>query len=387
MKEKRPVRRIILSIIAIAVIIAMVAVMILASVRAEETQPDTHPAVTIDTSGHEETFEEKNLPANESSGTEGADPDIDKEKNANDADESVTGTEKDPSDGIKTVGSENAGPDSTLLHVRQRPCVIKGYKDIPDIKSKYAVVMDADANAIIAGKQPGARMFPASLTKVMTLLTAVDFLPDMNRTFTISLEESDYFYSQNASVAGYAPGEPAKASEMLYGLILPSGADCALGLAKVTAGSMETFTTLMNLEGIKMGLRDSHFSNTSGLHDESNYSTALDLSVIFRYAMDNELCRKVLGTPSYKTEKTAAHPDGIELWSHTFSYMTGVDMGGFEVIAGKTGFTTEAGACMVTAASREDKTYIVVTGYALNSRDMCSDHIDIYKRIAEGKLK
>ena len=248
------------------------------------------------------------------------------------------------------------------------------------------MVMDADSNTVIAGKQAAKRIFPASMTKVMTLLTAVDFLEDMDSTFALTLEESDDFYRQNASVAGYAPGEPAKAKDMLYGLILPSGADCALGLANVTAGSMATFTKLMNLECIKMGLKDTHFTNTSGLHDDNNYTTPLDMAVIYRYALDNELCKNVLGTASYTTEKTKEHPDGISLWSHTFAYMTDVDMGGFQVTGGKTGFTTEARACMVTSAEKDGHTYIVVTAYGLNSREMCADHIAVYKALAEGRL-
>ena len=178
MKEKRPVKRIVLSIIAIAVIIAMVAVMIVASVRAEEPEPETHPAPGT------ETIEETMVSEQETKATESI--------------TEVVNTATDATDAAEPVNK-----DSTLL-------------------------------------------------------------PDLDRTFMLTLEESDDFYRQNASVAGYMPDEPAKASDMLYGLILPSGADCALGLANVTAGNMEAFTTLMNLEGKKMGLWDSNFTNTSG---------------------------------------------------------------------------------------------------------------------------
>lgn len=365
MKEKRPVKRILLSIIAIAVIVAIITISIVAAVRAEEVQVDTHPALITEAFREDESEAPKETTF------------------VNTMQDKKTEPDNISSD---YYAGENVNNDSTLFHYRQRPFISKDYKTLDDIKSKYAVVMETDTNTVIAGKQAVVRMFPASLTKVMTLLTAVDFLPDMNKVFSLTLEESDSFYRQNASVAGYLPGEPAKALDMLYGLILPSGADCALGLANVTAGSMETFTGLMNLECLKMGLMDSHFSNTSGLHDDNNYTTALDLAVIFRYALDNELCKRVLGTPYYKTDKTNEHPEGIDLWSHTFSYMTDVDMGGFIVTAGKTGFTTEAGACMVTAAEKDGNTFIVVTGFAPNSRDMCSDHIEIYKRIADGKI-
>ena len=384
MKEKRSTgKRIVLSIIAIAVIVAIVTISIVAAVMAEEAHEDTHPVQSTETQDeNSKAAPDENSEAMPEQGTSG---NITENTAASGQQSEADIREQEPTP-ERTVGSENVNADSTLLHYRQRPGISREYKQLPDLKSKYAVVMDADTNTLIAGKQAGIRMFPASLTKVMTLLTAVDFLPTMDRTFSITLEESDAFYRENASVAGLLPGEPAKASDMLYGLILPSGADCALGLANVTAGNMETFTKLMNLEGAKMGLKDSHFSNTSGLHDENNYTTAYDLAVIFRYALDNELCKKVLGTPSYTTEKTGEHPEGIPLWSHTFSYMTGVDMAGFEVIAGKTGFTTEAGACMVTAAKRDNRTIIVVTGFAPNSRDMCADHIEVYKGIAEGRI-
>jgi len=254
MKEKRSTgKRIVLSIIAIAVIVAIVTISIVAAVMAEEVHEDTHPAQSTETIDEgskaepsEGTYEETTAATTEAV-TESA------------SDTGASAASDRSENNQITVGSANVTGESTLLHYRQRPGISREYKQLPDLKSKYAVVMDADTNTLIAGKQAGIRMFPASLTKVMTLLTAVDFLPDMNRTFAITLEESDAFYRENASVAGFLPGEPAKASDMLYGLILPSGADCALGLANVTAGNMETFTKLMNLEGAKWGLKTRYF--------------------------------------------------------------------------------------------------------------------------------
>ena len=365
--EKKNGKRIVLSVIAIAVIAAMVSIMILSAVRAEDGVPqsesvhDSHGATKEQA---ESEIKETAIPVQDQTSTAAQ-----KEK------------QDIPEEEQEVKEMKRPGGDSSVAHIRRRPGVSPDYKKIEKIGSEFAVVLDADKNEIVAGKQAAKRMFPASLTKVMTLVTAVDFLESMDAEFSLTLEESDFFYREQAAAAGYEPGEKALAGDMLYGLILPSGADCALGLAKVTAGDEKRFADLMNLEAVKMGLRDTHFTNPVGLHDDQNYSTPIDLAVIYRYAMDNELCRKVLGTPDYTMEKTKEHPEGLQVWSHTFGFMTGVDMNGFTVTGGKVGYTQEARSCFVTSAEKNGRTFIVVTGYGQGNSGMCADHIEIYKNL------
>ena len=372
--ENKKGKRIILSVIAIAVIAAMVSIMILSAVRAEDATVQPQAKEQEQTETQPQTEAEKQTEAQKQTETQ--------KQTGEQQTETTQQAETAAPEPEEVLELKHVGENSGFTHVRPRPSVSPDYKKIEKIGSEFAVVLDADNNMIVAGKQAGKRMFPASLTKVMTLVTAVDFLEDMNKEFRLTLEESDYFYRQQAATAGYEPDEKALAGDMLYGLILPSGADCALGLSKVTAGEEKKFVDLMNLEAVKMGLKDTHFANPVGLHDEQNYSTPIDLAIIYRYAMDNELCRKVLGTPDYTMEKTKEHPEGLQVWSHTFAFMTGVDMNGFTVTGGKVGYTEEARSCFVTSAEKNGRTFIVVTGYGQGNSGMCADHMEIYKNLA-----
>lgn len=277
----------------------------------------------------------------------------------------------------KVIEEVNSG--STFLNLRDRPVISEKYRKIENISSEYAVLLDEETNTVLAGKGAVRRVYPASLTKVLTLISALDLAIDTNVTAELTGEDISGLYEREASVAGFTAGEKIPFKDLLYGLILPSGADAALGIEKAVAGGKEMFSVMMNIEAFKMGLKDSKFTESTGLHNKNNYSTPLDLAVIFSYALDNKTGREVLSTPHYKIEDLDKHPEGLEVWSHTFSYMSDVDMGGFTITAGKTGYTGEAKVCMMTEAQKDGHKYILVTLFAPNSRTMCEDHINIYK--------
>lgn len=277
----------------------------------------------------------------------------------------------------KEIKKVNSG--STFLNFRNRPVISENYRKIENISSEYAVLLDEDTNTVLAGKGATRRVYPASLTKVLTLISALDLVEDTSATAKLTGDDISGLYEREASVAGFVAGEKIPFKGLLYGLILPSGADAALGIEKAVAGNKNLFSAMMNIEAYKMGLKDSNFSESTGLHNKINYSTPLDLAVIFNYALDNKTGREVLSTPYHKIEGLDKHPEGLEVWSHTFSYMSDVDMDGFTITAGKTGYTGEAKVCMMTEAQKDGHKYILVTLFAPNSRTMCEDHINIYK--------
>ena len=290
----------------------------------------------------------------------------------------LSGTSVIRAEEVKSLEKVNA--ESTFMNIVSRPVISENYRKIENIASEYAVLLDEDTNTVLAGKGAVRRVYPASLTKVLTLITALELAPDVNTAAQITGEELSGLYAREASLAGFAAGENIPFKELLYGLILPSGADAALAIEKAVAGEKNLFIAMMNLEAYKMGLKDSRFSDSTGLHNKNNYSTPLDLAVIFRYALANNAAREVLSTPYHKAENLERHPDGLEMWSHAFTYMSGVeDMGGFTITAGKTGYTGEAKVCMMTEAEKDGHRYILVTLFAPNSRTMCEDHINIYK--------
>ncbi len=222
------------------------------------------------------------------------------------------------------------------------------------VNAEYAVLVDVTENRIVAQKRPDARVYPASVTKVMSLLVAVENATDMTQTYEMSYEFLDALYWQQATVAGFSSGEQVTVKDMLYGCILPSGADATIGLANLLAGSEEAFATMMNAKAADLGLKNTHFVNSSGLHDDDHYTTALDMAVLLAAAMQDDTCREVLSTYQYTTAPTSQHPDGLLLTSTMFSRMYGTEPEGATIIAGKTGYTTEAGHTMASYAKGDD---------------------------------
>lgn len=238
---------------------------------------------------------------------------------------------------------------------------------VPDITygndAACAIIIDKSTNKVIAARNPHQRAYPASTTKIMTLLVAVENITDLNDTFTMTYAITDPLFVQEASVAGFLNDETIPLIDMLYGVILPSGADACVGLAIKLAGSEDAFVELMNEKVKELGLKNTHFANTVGLHDEENYTTAYDMAVMINAAMENELCRKILSTYQYTTSVTPQHPEGILLTSTLFSHMYGSEPETATIVGGKTGFVNESGYCIASFGEGKlsGKEYIAVT--------------------------
>ena len=249
-----------------------------------------------------------------------------------------------------------------------------------EIDSQYAIVMDLTNNVILAEKDPHAVISPASMTKVLTLLVAAEHVEDLDDTFTMTIDITDYAYVNDCSVVGLMVGETVSVRELLYGTILPSGADAALGLAAYVSGSHEAFVELMNEKLDELGLSETaHFTNCVGLYHEDHKCTVQDMALIMRAAMENELCREVLKARVYETLPTEDHPDGQILSNWFLRRIEDKDNGDIEVVGAKTGYVTESGSCAVSAG--EDSSgnrYIIATGDAAGSWKCIYDHVKLY---------
>lgn len=294
-------------------------------------------------------------------------------------------TKTAPSETLKNVAkSTDAGQSindvisgTSLLRYATRNDDTKSLK----IDSDYGILINLDTMSVVADKKGDDRIFPASMTKVMTLIVAVENLKDLNETFTFTNELIDPLVNEEASRAGFEPNETVPIRDLLYGTVLPSGADATTALAEVVAGNEREFVKLMNKKANEMGLMNTHFMNTSGLHDEYHYSTCHEMALILNYAMQNELCAKILSAVQYTTTKTPQHPDGIELYSTMFSRMYGNEAVGVTIKAGKTGYTTEGGNCLVSYAVKDDGTrYILTTAHASGQWVPTYDAIHAYAK-------
>lgn len=249
-----------------------------------------------------------------------------------------------------------------------------------DLASDYMVIVNMDTDTVLGGKDENVQMYPASMTKVLTLLVCCENITDWNDTCALTQEAADKCYTNDGSVAGFAVDEQVPLKDVLYGLILPSGADAAYMLADYVGGSEEGFVEMMNEWCTDHGITTAHFTNPVGFHSEDHYCTALDMERIFAAALENEVAYQVLTTSVYTTQPTDAHPDGITLSSWFLSSIPDYDTGTATVLAVKTGYTEVALNCAVSYAVGEDGTrYICVTAHADGAGNTIADHALIYK--------
>lgn len=249
------------------------------------------------------------------------------------------------------------------------------------IDSSYAVLIDLQTDTILAEKGAHTIISPASMTKLMTLLVAAEHVQDLDDTFTMTIDITDYCYVNGCSVVGLDIDETVSIRELLYGTILPSGADASLGLAVYVAGSHEAFVEMMNQKAEELGIAETtHFTNCVGIYDEAHTSTVYDMAVILKAAMDNELCREVLRARTYETVPTTAHPEGQILSNWFLRRIEDHVPSTFEVTGAKTGYVVQSGSCAASCGENAGGgQYICVTGDAGSSWRCIFDHVALYE--------
>lgn len=252
-----------------------------------------------------------------------------------------------------------------------------------ELSSKYAIVIDLTGEEILAAKEAFTVMYPASMTKILTVLVAAEALAgeeSLDETVTIDLSITDYCYVNECSVAGFVRDETVTVRELFYGTILPSGADAALALARYTAGSHEEFVDLMNAKVEELGLSETaHFTNCVGLFNERNVCTVYDMAMILRAAMENELCREVLTTKIHTIEANDLHPEGMILSNWFLRRIEDYVPDGMEVIGAKTGYVSAAGSCAASIAQTDEgDLFICVTANTTSSKQCVQDHVQLY---------
>ena len=182
--------------------------------------------------------------------------------------------------------TEPPQPEAPVIPQIQRPVSTDATVTLGDaVDSQYAVLITADTSTVIAQKDRNARIHPASLTKIMSLIVAYEAIDDLSETFCVTSNIIDPLYLAEATLAGFAPGEEVTVQDLLYGMILPSGAEASVSLAIHTAGSEEAFVERMNEKAKEMGLTSTHFTNCSGLHDADHYCSCPAMAMILPYAL------------------------------------------------------------------------------------------------------
>lgn len=233
-------------------------------------------------------------------------------------------------------------------------------EDTEQLSSHSALMIDLDEGRICYSKNQNEKLPVASLTKIMTALTVIEKSDSLDAEYTFNGDIIGRMTASHASVAGFEAGETVSVRDLLYGIMLPSGGDAALGAAEYIAGDEKSFVALMNRRAKQIGMKNTHFSDVTGLDDTDNYSTAADMALLFSKALENETFFEIVTSDTYLTTATEQHENGILLQSTLTEPMKEYALEG-KILGGKTGYTTGAGLCLASYAEVEGHRYILVT--------------------------
>lgn len=244
------------------------------------------------------------------------------------------------------------------LKIEPNPSVsISSYKLI----SPNAILIRLKDHAILMQKNSEEKIYPASLTKIMTAIVAIKNLLNLNEEITLTNSTFKGLYEADASMAGFQPGEKVSAIDLLYGVLLPSGAESCIGLADQIAGSEQGFVKMMNQKAADLGMDNTHFENVTGLHNENHYTTVKDLSILLSYALQNDTFREIFTSSSHSTQPTNKNPSGITFYGTMFEELNNQNIIDGKILGGKTGYTDEAGLCLASLAKVGKQEYILIS--------------------------
>ncbi|MBU5426867.1 D-alanyl-D-alanine carboxypeptidase [Tissierella pigra] len=262
------------------------------------------------------------------------------------------------------IGKNNQQIESPIKNQETRIYEESNQIIVDDLYSSNAILISLDDNEILLDKSSDERIYPASLTKIMTAIVAIENLPDLDEEIYLSEDMFEKLYSENASMAGFLPNEKVPAIDLIYGVLLPSGAESCIGLADAIAGSEKSYVKLMNEKAEELEMNDTHFINSTGLHHRNHYTTVNDIAKLLKYALQNNIFREVYTSKRYTTKATNLHSDGITFQSTMFKKMDTEDINNGTIKGGKTGYTGEAKLCLASLAKIDGKEYILVTANA-----------------------
>ena len=248
------------------------------------------------------------------------------------------------------------------------------------VGSEYALFINADTNTVLAEKGSAEAIYPASMTKVLTLLVASQNIDDPSDEFTVTQELIDPHYRRGDTITCYRAGDVCTLLDLFYGAALRSSADATSGLAIAAGGTEEEFIAMMNEACGTLELSDhAFFTNTSGLFDRNHTCSLLDMAAIMRAAMDDELCARVMSTVRYVTAPTEDAPEGLTFENKYLRWFQEKQPEGATVLACKNGYVQQAQNCLVSYGVNEaGEHFICVTAKGHNAETMMGDQRYLY---------
>lgn len=246
-----------------------------------------------------------------------------------------------------------------------------------------ALLFDLERQEVLYSERANEQLYPASTTKIMTAYLALKY-GDLDAYVTVSKNAVDV--PSDSSTAHLLKGDVISLEDLLYGLMLPSGNDCAVAIAEYISGSTESFVTLMNQEANALGATNTHFTNPHGYQDKEHYTTAYDLYLIFKECIQNETFLKIISSASYDTVIRQADGSNRNVtWPQSNQFINGGRKvpDGITLIGGKTGNTFDAGSCILLYGHDSEQTPFITIMMGATSRRNLYDNMTFLLRAIE----
>lgn len=244
--------------------------------------------------------------------------------------------------------------------------------------SNYALLINLTTGEVLFAHHENERVYPASITKIMTVLVGLEYTDGEDLIVQADFNE---LFLAGAALAHFEYGETRTLSEVLHGSMLPSGADATTTLAYHVGGTYEAFVDLMNETAARLGMLDTHFTNASGLHDDNHYTTAYDIALMLKYALEIEAFRDIFKASNYAitTQSGNEHIMMSTMFSSINSLARTPEFTGGEILGGKDGFTIAAGLCLASLATDGVDEFILITLQADSNPHHIVDAFTIYE--------
>lgn len=263
-----------------------------------------------------------------------------------------------------------AGADPSIVVTNGIP----GWPAADDVFSDAAVLIDADTGTVLFDKSKDVPMYPASVTKLMTILLALE---NGNLEDQVVMTETGTAYCENGSSNLYTQvGEVFTLEQLLYGTMLKSANDMATQVGEYIGGTLDNFIQMMNDRALSLGCTGTHFENACGMPNDAHMTTAHDLARIAQQDLKYEKFRQIVNTATYTIPPTNMTPTERDMTNHN-ALLVVPDFYYPGIIGGKTGYTDAAQSCLSNFASRNGMTLIVITLHAMDGSYAAQDNVDL----------
>ena len=236
------------------------------------------------------------------------------------------------------------------------------------LNAPYAYVYNVSTHQTLYSKNGDQKIYPASMTKVMTALVAIENMENLDTVITIKSYDLEGLWEAGASVANFEVGEKVSYRDLIHGIILPSGADACRATARVLFGSEEAMVEKMNEKAEELGLTGTHFVNTTGLHDDNHYTTVHDMAMITKEALKSDFFREVFSKRTYNTE-TENHFMAASILKVRWNKGISID----HIVGCKTGYTDTSKSCLTALVNSQDQDIICVFAKEEGSGEYVAD--------------